>query len=261
MITYKTPEDIAVMREGGRILAAALQKCAAAVRPGVTLRELDTIAREYLEAQGGRPAFLGYGGSKGRPAFPATLCVSVNDEVVHGVGTRDIILKDGDIVGLDLGVQYPAKGGLYTDAAITVAVGKISPKAQELMDVTQGALEATIAAIAPGVFIHELSKITQEYCESRGFSVIRDLSGHGVGYKVHEDPPILCYYESRAPRIPLKEGMVICIEPMVSVGDWRLVTDADDWTLRTRDHSLAAHFEHTIAVTAGGHEVLTLAEG
>lgn len=257
MITIKTSEEIAILREGGHILAAALKATADAVRVGIKIKELNDIAHEYLVSHGGRPSFLGYGASKKTRGFPATLCVSVNSEIVHGDGARDMALQEGDIAGLDLGVQYPLKNGLFTDMAITVGVGQISREAQKLMTVTKDALAYAIKKVRPGGYVHDISKATQEFCEAQGFSVIRDLTGHGVGYAVHEDPPIFCYYDSRMPVVELKEGMVICIEPMVAIGDWHVVTGEDGWTVRMADGKFGAHFEHTIAVTKNGNEVLT----
>ncbi|MDP2656471.1 MAG: type I methionyl aminopeptidase [bacterium] len=259
MITYKTTDDIALMKKGGSILAAALLAVQSAVKPGIGIHGLDRIAREYIESHGGAPAFLGYGTARGVVGYPSTLCISINDEVVHGIGIRDIVLHEGDIVGLDIGTRYPANDGLYTDMAVTVGVGKISVDAQSLIDVTRVSLDRAIALVRPGISIHEISKEVQGYCEGHGYSLIRDLTGHGVGFSVHEDPPVPNYFDERMPDVILKEGMVICIEPMVAMGDWHVFTDTDEWTVRTADHSLAAHFEHTIAVTAGGHEILTLA--
>ena len=254
MISLKNEKEIQGMREGGRILAGALHETANAVKAGVSLRELDICARAYIVAHGGEPAFFGYGQRKGQPGFPATLCASVNDEVVHGIGCRDSILREGDIVGLDLGVKYH---GLYTDMAMTVGVGSIADADQQLITVTREALERAVSKIAPGVKTSVLSKTIQQWCEGNGFGVIRDLSGHGIGHNLHEEPSIFCYYDARHPDVVLKEGMVICIEPMVVMGDWHVRTDDDCWTIRTTDGSRSAHFEHTIAVTQDGYEVLT----
>ncbi|MBI2645223.1 type I methionyl aminopeptidase [Candidatus Uhrbacteria bacterium] len=258
MITIKTSEEIEILREGGHILAAALKATADAMRVGVKIKELNAIAHEYLVSHGGRPSFLGYGASKKVRGFPSALCVSVNSEIVHGDGTRNTLLQEGDIVGLDLGVQYPLKKGLYTDMAITVGVGKISREAQKLMSVTKDSLTRSIKEVRPGGYVHDISKAIQSFCEAQRFSVIRNLTGHGVGHAVHEDPPIFCYYDSRMPKVELKEGMVICIEPMVALGDWHVVTGKDGWTVRMADGKLGAHFEHTIAVTKTGHEILTI---
>jgi methionyl aminopeptidase len=257
MVTIKKPEEIIVMREGGRHLAATLALLASAVRPGISIRQLDDMARKELMRRGGTPAFLGYGAGRKGQGFPSTLCVSLNNEVVHGIGTRDIILKEGDIVGLDIGVQYPAKNGLFTDMATTVPVGTVSADAERLIRTTREALTRAIEKVGPGVMTSELAKTVQQICEAQGYGVIRDLTGHGVGYAVHEDPPIFCYWDDRLPNVELREGMVICIEPMVVMGDWRVKVDKDQWTVRTADGSLAAHEEHTIAVTREGHEILT----
>ncbi len=254
MISIKTKEEIELMRQGGAILSGAVRACEALVRPGISLRELDTCAREYIVGHSGEPAFFGYGQRKGQPGYPATLCASVNDEVVHGIGCRDIELKEGDVVGLDLGVKYR---GMYTDMAVTVGAGSISAVDQRLITVTREALQRSISKIAPGVKTSVLSKTIQQWCEGNGFGVIRDLSGHGIGHNLHEEPAIYCFYDSRHQDVVLKEGMVICIEPMVTVGDWSVTTDKDCWTIRTKDGSRAAHFEHTIAVTKDGYEILT----
>ncbi|MBI4272703.1 type I methionyl aminopeptidase [Candidatus Uhrbacteria bacterium] len=256
-IKSKTEKEIHLMRQGGSILARALRKVVGHVVTGVSLKELDGYAQQYLEEAGGEAAFRGYQGSGGARSYPATLCASVNDEIVHGIGTRDIILKEGDIVGLDLGVRYPAKNGLYTDMAVTVGVGKISSEAATLMAVTQQALVRGIALVRPGQDIKVISKEIQLCAESYGYGVIRDLTGHGIGYALHEDPPIFNYDEKNAPSVILKEGMTVCIEPMISTGTWRVKVDPDGWTIRTADKSLAAHFEHTILVTAHGSEVIT----
>lgn len=257
MITIKKPHEIELLRQGGKILAQTLHRVAGLVKPGITMNELDEVARECLIAHGGIPSFLGYGGTRHTNPYPATLCVSRNDEVVHGVGTRNIALQEGDIVGLDLGVKYPAHNGLFTDMALTVGVGTITPAQERLITVTNESLHKALRIIKPGVEISELSKVIQHYCESYGFQVVRDLTGHGVGYAVHEDPPIFNYYDKRMPKVFLKEHMVICIEPMVVMGDWRVTVDPDGWTIRTRDGSLSAHCEETIAVTKDGYEVLT----
>lgn len=254
MISLKTKEEIEIMRTGGSILARAIEDVRMAVRPGVSLRELDATARTSIIAGGGEPAFFGYGQRKSQPGFPATLCASVNDEVVHGIGCRDTLLKEGDIVGLDLGVKYQK---LYTDMAITVGVGAVDQESERLIRVTREALLKAIALVAPGVRTSELSRTIQRHCEGHGFSVIRDLSGHGIGYNLHEEPSIFCFDDPRNPDVILKEGMVICIEPMVVAGDWLVTTDEDCWTIRTTDGSRSAHFEHTIAITSDGHDVLT----
>lgn len=254
MIAIKSQAEIDIMRAGARILVRALSACRDAVRPGVSLKELDVIARETIVGAGGEPAFFEYGKQVSQPGFPATLCASVNDEVVHGIGCRDSVLVDGDIVGLDLGVKYQ---GLYTDMAVTVGVGTITSESQKLIDVTRAVLEHARALVRPGAHTSDISKEIQNYCEANGFSVIRDLSGHGIGHNLHEEPSIFCYYDKRNPDVVLKEGMVICIEPMVVTGDWRVATDDDCWTIRTVDGGYAAHFEHTIAVTSDGNEVLT----
>ncbi|MBI4268354.1 type I methionyl aminopeptidase [Candidatus Uhrbacteria bacterium] len=258
MVTIKKPDEIIRLREGGTILARALATVAAAVKPGVCIADLDALAHDELVSAGGVPAFFGYRGSKKNPPYPATLCVSINDEVVHGIGTRKLYLKEGDIVGLDIGVKYPLKKGLFTDMAVTVGVGRVSAEKKRLMNVAQQALDDAIAIIKSGVKTTDISKVIQKTCEKAGYSVVRDLTGHGVGYEIHEDPPIFCFYQSGMPETVLQEGMVIAIEPMVCAGDWRVIVDDDQWTIRTTDGKPSAHFEHTIVVTRDGYKILTL---
>ncbi len=254
-------KDLDNFRVGGRLLASILAKVVAMVKPGVSIHELNDLAKREMIAGGGRPAFEGYGQAWGVPGYPAVLCVSVNDEVVHGIGSRADVLRDGDIVGLDIGVIYQAKNGLYTDMAVTVAVGRVSGEAQQLMAVTRQSLVEAIRFIKPGVATTDLSKAVQKYCEAYGYGVVKDLTGHGVGYQLHDEPTIPNFYSSNQPSSQLKAGMAICIEPMITVGGWQVKTDSDQWTVRTVDGSLAAHFEHTILITDKGFEVITLMPG
>lgn len=251
MVSLKSAAEIDVLRTGGKILAGVLEIIRQRVAPGITTRELDTLARELIAERGGEPSFLSYG----KPSYPAALCTSVNDQVVHGV-PNDYILQEGDIVGLDLGLRYPCKTGLYTDVAITVAVGKISAQAKDLIQVTKQALNIWTNNIKAGRRLNEIAQRVEKYVEAQGFSVVRDLVGHGVGYEVHEDPQIPNYYIENF-NLELKEGMVLALEPMVTAGDYRVRTLKDGWTVVTRDHSLCAHFEHTVAVTSRGCEILT----
>ncbi len=263
----RSEEDRNVLREGGRRLGRILQEVAAAVRPGIAIRELDQLAERLIIAAGGQPSFKGYHPRHAPQPYPGSLCTSVNSEVVHGVPTRDILLKEGDIIGLDIGMKWPTAqvsglksqvSGLYTDTALTVGVGKISKEARRLIDVTRSALEAGIAAAVIESRVSDISKAVQVAVELAGFSVIRDLVGHGVGRQVHEEPQVPNFWDPRAMDTELTNGMVIAIEPMVAAGNWRVQALPDGWTIVTQDGSLAAHFEHTVLITRAGTEILTL---
>lgn len=254
MSTIKSPKEIALLREGGRILARVLADVTAAVHVGVSTQELDKRAEGRMRALGGEPAFKGYKAFGARVSYPATLCTSINDEVVHGIPSEKRILKDGDIIGLDIGMKYK---GLYTDMAVTVPVGAIDEKAQRLIAVTKKSLDIAIAVVRAGATVGDIGHAVQSYVESEGFGVVRDLVGHGVGHAVHEDPQVPNFGKAGT-GMRLTEGMVLALEPMVTEGGWKVKIDKDQWTWRTRDGSRAAHFEHTIVVTNNGAEVLTL---
>lgn len=254
MSIIKTREEITLLREGGHILARVLADVVGAVRAGISTHELNRIAEEHIRASGGEPAFKGYQAFGARVAYPATLCTSINDEVVHGIPSEKRILKAGDIIGLDIGMKYK---GLYTDMAVTVPVGAIDMKAQKLIAVTKKSLDIAIAAVRAGATIGDIGHAVQTYVEGEGFGVVRDLVGHGVGHAVHEDPQVP-NFGKKGTGMRLKEGMVLALEPMVTERGWKVKIDADQWTWRTRDGSRAAHFEHTIIVTKNGAEVLTI---
>jgi len=257
MITLKTKEEIAIMREGGKILAGVLETLRKMVAPGISTADLEKTATQMILTAGGRPAFKGYK-SGGKP-FPTTLCTSVNSAVVHGPATPGRVLVEGDIIGIDIGMQYPAKGGLYTDMAITVPVGNIEKRAQDLLDATKKSLELAIAKVKAGAEIREIGVAVQRYIESKGYSVVRDLVGHGVGHHVHEAPQVPNFEISqKSPdNIILKSGMTIAIEPMVNMGSQRVKNGRDGFTIETSDGSLSAHFEHTLAVTDEGCIIIT----
>jgi len=246
-IIIKSDREIAIMRQAGRIVAIILEMLGRQVRTGMKTKELDAIAARELERLGAKSSFKGYRG------FPANLCVSVNDEIVHGIpGER--VLNEGDIVSLDLGAIFM---GFQGDAAVTVGVGKISPEAKQLIQNTEGALKAGIAAARSGARLGNISAAIQNYAESRGYSVVREYSGHGIGREMHEEPQIPNFgFPASGP--VLKRGMTLALEPMVNIGDWHTRLGSDHWTVLTADGSLSAHFEHTIAITDGEAEVLTI---
>lgn len=247
----KTPEEIDLIAEGGKILRDILHRAAAMAKPGVSTMEINDFAESEIIRVGGRPSFIGYG-SKKNP-FLYGLCTSINDVVVHGVPSAKDILAEGDIIGLDIGMEYKK---LYTDTAITIAVGKTSPKADKLIDITKLSLENSLKQVKPGNTIGDIGHAIQNTVEGAGFSIVRDLVGHGVGYAVHEDPAVPCYGKP-GKGIKLVENMVLAIEPMVCELKARIFFDVDGWTIRTHDGGLAAHFEHTIAVTKTGVRILT----
>jgi methionyl aminopeptidase len=246
-IDIKSDEEVAIMAEAGRVLAGVLEILAAAVRPGLIIKKLDTIARDEFKRRKVAPTFLGYQG------YPAHVCVSVNDEIVHGIPS-DRVLREGDIVSIDLGATHR---GFVADSALTVGAGAIAPEAQRLIEATHESLWEAIRAARPGARLGEVSHAVQAYAESRGYSVVREYVGHGVGRQMHEEPQVPNF--GPADRGPiLRKGMVIAIEPMVCAGDWRTKKHDDGWTVSTLDGSLAAHSEHTIAITDGDPQVLTL---
>lgn len=247
MIILKTKEDIAAMRAGGKILSEVLALVATHVAPGMSSLDLDTLAERELRARGATPAFKGYQG------YPATLCVSVNNEVVHGIPTAGKLLAEGDVVGLDLGGVYD---GRYTDMAMTVGVGKISSKAKKLLSVTREALDRGVAQARPGNTVGDIGEAVQRFVERKGFGIVRSLVGHGVGTEVHEDPQVPNYGERRT-GTKLTAGMTIAIEPMVTAGDYPVRILEDGWTVVTVDGGLSAHFEVTVAITDSGVEILT----
>ena len=246
-IIIKSDREIAIMQQAGKIVATVLGILSEQVRPGMKTKELDVIAARELERLGAKPSFKGYRG------FPANLCVSVNDEVVHGIpGER--VLEEGDIVSLDFAAIFM---GFQGDAAVTIGVGKISSQARQLMETTEGALKAGIAVACPGARLGDISASIQNYVESRGCSVVREYTGHGIGREMHEEPQIPNFGPpGQGPM--LKKGMTLALEPMVNAGDWRTRLGDDHWTVFTADGSLSAHFEHTIAITDSEPRVLTI---
>ncbi len=251
MINPKTQAEIEIMRQGGKILAQTLIEVAAAVKPGVSTLHLDMLARQGLKTRGANPSFLGY--RTGNQSYPASLCTSVDNGVVHGVPSPDFILKEGQIISLDLGAWYQ---GLCTDMAITVPVGKISKTAAKLIRITQESLARALEKVKAGARVGDISEVIQSYVEQNGFSVVRTLFGHGVGRAVHEEPRIPNFgHKGTGPL--LTEGVTLAIEPMVNIGNPEVKTLTDGWTIVTADNSLSAHFEHTVAVTKHGYEILT----
>jgi methionyl aminopeptidase len=248
VIQLKSARELELMAQGGTILAATIETLRAAVRPGISTGELDTIAEEFIRGhEGAVPAF------KGLYGFPGSICASLNNEIVHGIPSPKRVLKDGDIVSLDVGVGYK---GYFTDSATTVPVGTISPEAQRLLDVTQRALAAGIDAAVLGNHIGDIGAAVQGVVDESGFTVVRDLVGHGIGVEFHEEPQVPNYGKAKR-RERLSAGLTVAIEPMVNVGGPATKTLADRWTIVTLDGSLSAHFEHTVAITENGPRILT----
>jgi methionyl aminopeptidase len=248
VIEYKSEADIAKMREAGRIVAGTIERVTAAVAPGKSTADLDRVAERYIAERSAIPSFKGYKG------FPATICASVNHEIVHGIPAKQRVLRPGDLLSLDFGAIWE---GFHADAAVTVFVGgPPSSEAEKLVEVTRQALEAGISAIRPGGRLTDIGAAIQHVAEGAGFSLVREYGGHGIGRALHEDPFVQNFGPpGRGPE--LKPGLVLAVEPMASLGDAETRLLADDWTVVTADGSLSAHFEHTIAVTAEGHEILT----
>jgi methionyl aminopeptidase len=253
MITYKTAREIATMREAGRLVAEILAWAQENVRAGMTTEDIDRAACRILEKAGAKAPFLGYHG------YPKTICTSVNEEVVHGIpGPR--LLAAGDIVGVDAGATWKNYMG---DAAVTIPVGRVTPEAAKLVETTRECLDAAIRVVGPGVRVSAVSAAVQGLAESRGYGIVRDYAGHGIGTRLHEDPQVPNYVDAttRLHDPVLKPGMVICVEPMLNAGGPDVEVKDDGWTVVTKDRSLSAHFEHTIAVTEDGAEVLTRLTG
>lgn len=248
-VTIKSQREIELMKEAGRILAIMHEELQKIVRPGLSTLKIDKLAEEIIRSYGCIPSFKGYGG------FPASVCISVNDEVVHGIPSKDKVLYEGDIVSIDGGVIYK---GFHSDAARTWAVGEISDEAKKLIDVTEKSFYEGIKFAKEGYHLYDISNAIGKYCEDRGYGVVRDLVGHGIGRELHEDPQIPNYQQNKK-GIKLQAGMTFAIEPMITCGTYNVVWDEDDeWTVYTEDGKLAAHYENTILITKGEPEILSL---
>jgi len=247
MITIKSPREIELMRKSGKITAQTLARLIEAAKPGISTRDLDRIAEESIRSMGGIPTFKGYNG------YPASICTSVNDQVVHGIPS-EAMLREGDLLSIDIGTTLE---GYVSDSAVTVALGNVSANAKRLLRVTQECLMLGIAEMRVGRRLGDIGAAVQKHAESNGFGVVRDLVGHGIGTKMHEEPQVPNYGKAGA-GIELRAGLVLAIEPMITEGTWRVRTLNDGWTVVTEDGKLAAHFEHTIAVTEEGPRILTL---
>ena len=246
MVSIKNPREIELLKIAGEITGSTHNYLKPYIKPGITTKQLDTLAEEYIRSRGATPSFNGYEG------FPATICASINEEVVHGIpGNRK--LKEGDIITLDIGACFK---GYHGDSAWTYAVGKISKEKQKLMDVTKESLFKGLEQIKPGKKLGDIGHAIQTYAESFGYGVVRELVGHGVGTSVHEEPDVPNYGKPNT-GLTLKEGMVIAVEPMITMGNKEICILEDDWTIITEDEKPAAHFEHTIVVTKDGYEILT----
>ncbi|MEK7607484.1 MAG: type I methionyl aminopeptidase [Patescibacteria group bacterium] len=253
-VRIKTQKDIEILRQGGRRHAFILNEVAKAVAPGVSTRNLDNLAAQLIREGGDRAAFLGYKPYGAKRTYPASLCVSVNDAVVHGIPNEMMyILKEGDIVSLDLGLEHR---GLITDMAVTVPVGKIDVKAKKLIKVTKDALALAIKSAKPGATTGDIGEVIESFVVPFGFGIVEELAGHGVGYSVHEDPYIPNYGKAGEGE-PLVPGMVIAIEPIINEGTKKIKLDRDGYTYRTVDGKRSAHFEHTVVITEKNCEILT----
>lgn len=253
MALIKSTHEIASLRKGGQILSNALGEALKAVKPGVTMRELDQIAEKAIRKAGAEPSFLGYKAGGDVP-FPSTVCISRNHEVVHGPGDRDHVLEEGDIVGLDIGCWYE---DLCTDMAMTVAVGEVTSEARSLMNVTKASLKKGVEAAKAGRPLQSISQAIENTIKPHGYGIVKSYLGHGVGHAVHEEPHVPNYVSDQFDNPELRVGMVLALEPMVTLGNEELTLADDDWSAITVDGSIAAHFEQTIAITEAGAEVLT----
>jgi len=250
MISVKSLREIELMRCAGKITGETLQLLAESIRPGITTLELDEIAEKYIRKCGATPSFKNYGG------FPGSICASVNDEVIHGIPSKNRVLNEGDIISFDIGACYK---GYHGDAARTEGVGEISPEAQKLIDVTKQSFFEGIAYAKPGNRVSDISRAVQEYTEGFGYGVVRDYVGHGIGSALHEAPEVPNFAEaSRGRGARLVAGMTLAIEPMINMGDYRVKVLEDDWTVKTLDGCLSAHYENTVLITNGEPEILTL---
>ena len=257
MALLKTPEEIAALKEGGALLSRTLRELREACVPGVTTEALDALARKRFKEAGATPSFLGYRIDAHGTPFPGAVCISVNDEVVHGLPVPARTLQKGDIVGLDIGVWWK---GLCTDMATTVVVGgeqAVPEKTRALVQDTREALVRALGVVKAGGMVSDIGAAIEDFLKPKNYGIVKDLVGHGVGHAVHEEPQIPHYRDSHAPHIPLQAGMVLAIEPMVTLGGWQVDLLDDDWTVVTRDGSLSAHFELTVTVTETGYELLT----
>lgn len=271
----KNAEEIRILAEGGQRLATILSQVIKEIKPGVHTAHLEDLANELIEKAGGKSAFKNYP-MGGDIFFPSTLCISVNDEVVHGSAIPDRVLNNGDIVDIDVGMEWPASeelrqefkaplnphsanGGFFTDTCRTVAVGKIGKDLKKLISITKRCLDLAVKEVRPGASINDIARVIQKLAEDNGYGVVRDLVGHGVGYFAHEEPNIFHFEidENSPENIRLEEGMVIAIEPMINLGTWQVKTAKDGYTVITKDGLSSAHFEHTIAVTKDGYRIIT----
>lgn len=250
----KTENEIKIIGEGGHILSSILDALILSLTPGSETGELEKMALQMMAKAGAEPSFKGYRPHKKDKPYPTALCISINDEVVHAPALPNRVIKDGDVVSIDIGMKYK---GLYTDMAKTAAVGKVSDETKKLITVTKHSLEKAIKKIKPGLSLYDLGKTIQDYVEAEGFSVVRQLVGHGVGHAVHEQPQIPNYATENNRNELLEAGMVIAVEPMVNIGAWEIEVAKDGMAIKTADGTLSAHFEHTIAVTKNGCIVLT----
>lgn len=254
MIRVKTAQEIGYLRQGGKHLAEVLQEVARAVAPGVSTKELDAITEREIRARGDTPAFLQYRPVGAPGPFPASLCIAPNDTVVHGIPTVEpYVLKEGDIIGIDTGLVHE---GMIVDAGLTVPVGKITKEAQKLLDVTREALAIGIKAVKIGGRVGDIGAAIEEFVRPHGYAIVEELCGHGVGHKVHEEPNVP-NFGRKGTGVELVAGMVLAIEPMLNMGSRHVVFQPDGYTVKTRDGNLSAHFEHTIALTEQGVEILT----
>ncbi len=247
MVDVKTPEEIKKIAQASRIVAIILEKLAADIKPDMSTKDIDIRAEDLLKEFDAKPAFKGYKG------YPASICVSINDEIVHGIPSMDKVIREGDIVSLDYGVQL---GGFFGDGAVTVTVGEVSELARQLLKTTEESLNLAVNEAKVGNRLYDISSVIQTYAEAKGFSVVRDFVGHGIGRSLHEDPQIPNFGE-HGMGIKLEKGMVFAVEPMINAGDYRIKIDSDGWTARTFDGSLSAHFEHTLVVDYKHGVVLT----